>query len=145
MRKHGFFEIGVYHPKHECNIGTLWRTAYQLGASGIYTIGARYDRQATDTTNAPAKIPLREWDTIEDYMRHLPSNMRLVAVEMGGQPLETITHHECCSYLLGAEDHGLPDTVIKHCNQVISLSAVNVESYNVALAGGMVMYHRMFL
>ena len=36
-----YFEIGVYHPKKEVNIGTLWRTAYQLGASVIFTIGLK--------------------------------------------------------------------------------------------------------
>lgn len=30
-----YFEIGIFHPKHGENIGTLWRTAYQLGAAGI--------------------------------------------------------------------------------------------------------------
>lgn len=30
----GYFEIGVYHPKTPMNVGTLWRSAYQLGAAG---------------------------------------------------------------------------------------------------------------
>lgn len=38
----GFFEIGVYHPKTAENIGTLLRSAYQCGASGVFTIGTRW-------------------------------------------------------------------------------------------------------
>ncbi len=36
-----YFEIGIFHPKTKENIGTLWRSAYQLGAAGIFTIGKR--------------------------------------------------------------------------------------------------------
>ena len=35
----GFYAIGVYKPKKEVNIGTLWRTANILGASLIFTAG----------------------------------------------------------------------------------------------------------
>lgn len=35
-----YFAIGIYHPKTEMNMGTLWRSAYQLGASYIFTIGS---------------------------------------------------------------------------------------------------------
>lgn len=34
----GFFGIGVYQIKRSENIGTLWRSAYILGASFIFTI-----------------------------------------------------------------------------------------------------------
>jgi tRNA(Leu) C34 or U34 (ribose-2'-O)-methylase TrmL len=44
-----YFEIGIYHPKTRNNVGTLWRSAYQLGASGLFTIGRRYERQSSDT------------------------------------------------------------------------------------------------
>lgn len=45
----GYFEIGIFHSKTEQNIGTLWRSAYQLGASGIFTIGKRYKEMSSDT------------------------------------------------------------------------------------------------
>ena len=44
----GYFEIGIYRPKHWENVGTLWRSAWQLGAAGIFTIGAKPKRQITD-------------------------------------------------------------------------------------------------
>ena len=34
----GYFEIGIYNGKTEVNMGTLWRSAYQLGASGIFIV-----------------------------------------------------------------------------------------------------------
>jgi len=44
----GYFEIGVYGAKRETNVGTLWHSAYQLGASGIFVIGRRYQKQSRE-------------------------------------------------------------------------------------------------
>ncbi len=41
----GYFGIGIYQAKRFENVGVLWRGAYQLGASYIFTIGKRYRRQ----------------------------------------------------------------------------------------------------
>ena len=38
----GYFEIGIYRTKCDANVGTLWRSSFQLGASGIFTIGKRF-------------------------------------------------------------------------------------------------------
>ena len=35
----GFFAVGVYNSKSADNVGTLWRSAFQLGAAYIFTIG----------------------------------------------------------------------------------------------------------
>ena len=53
----GFFGIGIVGAKHEANVGTLWRGAWQLGASFIFTVGARFKEQASDTTSAWQQIP----------------------------------------------------------------------------------------
>ena len=48
-------------------------------------------------------------------------------------------------YLLGSEATGLPERVLEKCNAVIALEAVRQASYNVAVTGSIVMYHRTFL
>lgn len=141
----GFFEIGVYHSKTEQNIGTLWRSAYQLGASGIFTIGRRYRGQSSDTCQAHRHIPLRHYQDFEEFNRFRPAGAILVGVEMGGIPIQEFTHPQRAIYLLGAEDHGLPPKIIERCNVLVSLSAVTRESYNVAVAGSIVLYHRCFM
>ena len=140
----GFFEIGVYHIKSEINIGTLWRSAYQLGASGIFTIGKRYKKQASDTYKATRHIPLRHYLDIDEMLSNRPTGARLIGVEMGGQVLSTFNHPQQAIYLLGAEDHGLPDRIIEQCNSIVSLEAINTLSYNVAIAGSLIMYDRCF-
>lgn len=139
-----YFEIGIYHSKTKENVGTLWRSAYQLGASGVFTIGRRYRQQASDTCKTPRHIPLRHFLTIEDFLVHRPVGAVLVGIEMGGTPLHQFTHPKQAIYLLGAEDHGLPPDVIKRCNVIVSLEAVRQASYNVAVAGSLVMYDRLF-
>lgn len=141
----GFFEIGVYHPKTEANLGTLMRSAFQLGAAGVFTIGRRYKEQASDTLKTWRHVPVRHFATFAEFQEARSLGARLIGVEMGGKALSTTTHPQSAVYLLGAEDHGLPPDVLAACQQVISLEAVRTPSYNVAVAGSLVMYHRLFL
>ena len=140
-----YFEIGIYHTKTETNIGTLWRSARQLGAAGIFTIGRRYQKQASDTSKAPRHIPLRHYETFEDFLKFRPFGAVLIGIEMGGIPLSKFSHPKNAIYLLGAEDHGLPNKITSQCNVIVSLESVNHPSYNVAVAGSIVMYHRQFM
>lgn len=139
----GFFEIGIYRGKTPANVGTLWRSAYQMGAAGIFTVGKRYPKQATDTVHAYRHIPCREFEDFESLLYGLPYDCPLVAVEMGGRPLQSFKHPERAVYLLGAEDHGIPQELLKRCHHVVSLPAVRTASYNVAVAGSLVMYDRL--
>ena len=141
----GYFEIGIYNRKTDINIGTLWRSAYQLGASGIFTIGRRYKHQSSDTCKSGRHIPLRNYLDYDDFTKHRPMGAILVGIEMGGIPLSEYTHKHQAIYLLGAEDYGLPDTIRERCNHIVSLESVNLPSYNVSVAGSIVMYHRAFL
>lgn len=138
----GYFEIGVYHAKTAHNVGTLWRSAYQMGAAGIFTIGHRFPKQAADTVKAYRHIPWRQHLDFESFFAQMPHACPLIGIEMGGKSLPTTTHPESAIYLLGAEDHGLPPEILKRCNRVIALPAVRTESYNVAVAGSLVMYDR---
>lgn len=136
--------IGVYHPKTRENVGTLWRAAHLYGASFIYTIGPRYQRQATDTTNAWRSIPLLNFATFEEFQAGRPFSAPLVGVELDPRavPLSEFTHPRQAVYLLGAEDHGLPQSVIDHCQHLVQIEAAEPWSMNVAMAGSLVAYDR---
>ena len=45
-------------------------------------------------------------------------------------------------YVLGAEDEGLPKSVRRACRHVVSLPSIRSASYNVAVAGALVLYDR---
>jgi tRNA G18 (ribose-2'-O)-methylase SpoU len=138
-----YFEIGVFNPRTGMNIGTLWRSAYQLGAAGIFTIGRPYRRQTSDTADAGHQIPLRSFLTFEDFLAARPVGAVLVGIEMGGAPLHTFSHPERAIYLLGSEDGGLPPKVLAACNALVSIEAVRSVSFNLAVSGSIVMYHRL--
>ena len=140
----GFFGIGIISPKTEQNVGTLWRSAYQLGASVLYTIGGRYKSSSSDTLNVPARIPLIElddWNSFAEWAA--PKAAVWVAIEMGGTPLSEFKHPRNAIYILGSEDHGVPKSVLRGCREVVSLESEQYGSYNVAVAGSLVMYDRM--
>lgn len=140
----GYFQIGIYQSKTPENIGTLWRSAYQLGASGIFTIGKRYGQQASDTVKAFRHIPLVNYRDFNHFLDNRPVGSLLVGVEMGGVALSQYKHPEATIYLLGAEDRGLPPEIQAQCQHIVSLEAVNTLSYNVAVAGSLIMYSRVY-
>ena len=137
-----FFGIGIQNGKTPENLGVLWRTAQNMGASFIFTIGNRYAKQASDTHNAVKTMPYFHYDTFQDFYKHLPKGARLVGVEMTteAEPLEDFHHPRRCVYLLGAEDHGLTKEAIEKAHFLVQFPSEN--SLNVAVAGSIVLYDR---
>ena len=62
---------------------------------------------------------------------------------MGGTPLDEFEHPERAVYILGAEDTGLPRAAAQACHRHVSLPSERYASYNVAMAGSIVLYDRM--
>lgn len=140
----GYFGIGIWHGKTEHNIGTLWRSAHLYGAAFIYTVGQRYKMQASDTPKTRLHTPLFEFATIDDLVEHLPYSCPLIGVELDprAQSLSRFSHPERACYLLGAEDHGLPLSVLDRCHGVVQIETVMPQSLNVAVAGSLILHHR---
>lgn len=139
----GYFGIGVYHPKKEQNIGTLMRSAYCFGADFAFTLGRRYDRQASDTPDAARHLPLYHYADIDDLVKHLPQGCPLIGVELADDatPLNRFDHPERACYLLGAEDYGLSSAVLSRCADVLVIPHAS-PCLNVAVAGSLVLYDR---
>lgn len=139
----GYFGIGIQNTKTEVNTGTLWRSAKLLGASFIFTIGRRYQRQVSDTLKAYRSIPLYNYVDFNSFYSHLPYNCFLIGIELDEKAslLKNFMHPERCVYLLGAEDNGLTKEAISKCHKLIQLPGEF--SMNVAVAGSIVMYDRI--
>lgn len=141
----GYFGVGIYHGKHEVNFGTLWRSAYLYDAAFIFTVGQRYRRrQASDTPNTRRHVPLFQFDTVDDLHAHLPFGCPLVAVEMDPRavPLGQFEHPHRAAYLLGAEDRGLPLSVLDRAHHIVQIETAKPQSHNVAVAGSLVLHDR---
>lgn len=139
----GYFAIGVYHPKFETNIGQLWRHAWLYGAAYLFTVGARYHRQPTDTVEATRSIPLFNYANLFSMTSQAPSGCAIVAVELHdcATPLPEFEHPDRAVYVLGAEDHGLPDEWMRG-RRIVSIPMPRSQSMNVATAGTVVLYDR---
>lgn len=138
------FGIGIINVKAGVNVGTLWRSAWQLGASFVFTVGRRYKRQSSDTYCTPRNIPLWHWDGPEDM--RVPHAWPLIGIDYNAGKSTTLPdfkHPRSAVYLLGAEDHGLPAWAIERCVDMVAIPAVRNQSYNVAVAGSLVMYDRL--
>lgn len=140
----GYCGIGIFHPKIEHNIGTLWRSAHCMGASFIFTIGRRYSHQASDTTKAYKEIPLFNYRDMEELCENIPHGCKLVGVEQTktSRPLNNYVHPNNAIYLLGAEDHGLSEQVCMQCHDLIEIPNIPI-CLNVTTAGSIVLYDRM--
>lgn len=138
----GYFAIGIFNPKTDHNIGTLWRTAYILGAAYIFTVGKRYKKQASDVTRTWARIPYFHYDTLEDLLENIPYDCHLIGVELTPDAiwLNDLDHPKRAIYLLGSEDQGLPEAVLNRCQKVVKLPGNS--SLNVAVTGSIVIYDR---
>lgn len=139
--KRGYFGIGIYHPKTTENMGTLWRSAHNFGADFIFTIGARYHKQPSDTTKAWKHVPLFNYSDIEDLKAHLPKDCELVFIEQteGSRNLKDASHPEAACYVLGAEDEGVPEELMRGFQKIAIDTPLCL---NVAVAGSIVLYDR---
>ena len=140
----GYLAVGVYQPKTASNVGTLWRTAHAYGAAYLFTVGARYRHQPSDTTKAPSHVPLLHFDDLEALLATRPFSAELVCVELTERatPLARFQHPRQGIYLLGAEDHGLPAEVLARGDRTVVVESPSPWSMNVAVAGSIVLYDR---
>lgn len=139
----GYYGIGIYQHKRDYNLGTLWRSAYILGASFIFTIGKKYKKQTSDVLKTWSRIPLFHYDTFEAFRANIPYDCLLVGIELDDQaaPLHTFDHPKRAIYLLGAEDNGLPPKAREACHHLVQLPGSR--SLNVAVTGSIVLHDRI--
>ena len=142
MSNRGYFGIGIENTKTKANIGTLWRSAYSLGASFIFVIGNRYKKQASDTVKAIRHIPMYHYDTFDDFYENMPKDCQLIGVDNVTKARNLIDygHPERAIYLLGAEDNGLSKQAMEKCHSLVQFDSKFC--LNVAVAGSIIMYDR---
>lgn len=139
----GYFAIGVFRSKTEHNVGTLWRSAYILGAAYIFTVDGKYKKQASDVLRTWARIPLFQYRNFDEMLTNIPYDCQLIGVEIDerAEMLAEFEHPKRAIYLLGAEDTGLPDFVREKCHKLIRLPGNS--SLNVGVTGSIVIHDRV--
>jgi TrmH family RNA methyltransferase len=118
------------------NVGTLVRAANAFGAA------VALSRGCADPTGAKAlrasagaifRVPIGSFDDA--------ARPRVALVARGGRPLPELELREPTTFVLGAEREGLPDEVVRACDESATIPAeASAESLNVALCGGIALY-----
>lgn len=142
MSTRGFaFGIGVERIKRQVNVGTLWRSAFNLGADFLFTVGQRYERQSSDVPGTPRYIPLLHFASWDAYAG--PFAWTPIAIERvpGAIDLRDFEHPENAVYILGPEDGHLSDEALSRAKHVVSIPSR--DCFNVSVAGALVMYDRI--
>jgi len=137
----GHFGIGIENIKSEVNLGTLWRSAFAMGANYTFTTGRRYIPQCSDTSKAWRHIPHYNYTNVNDVI--IPYDSILVGIEIDDDAISIydFEHPERAIYLLGAEDSGLSKAAKERCHSIIYIPSRIC--LNVSVAGSIVMYDRL--
>ena len=140
----GYFGIGIFQPKTKENVGTLWRSAYQLGASFIFIIDGKYKQQYSDTYKTTRHIPLFQYKNYKEFKKSLYDCIPVVIeFDKDSQKLQKFIHPQRCVYILGSEGNGLSKEILADTKLKIEIESVRQPSFNVAMAGTIVMYDRL--
>lgn len=144
MIDRGYFGIGIYNPKIESNMGMLMRSAFAFGADFVFTIGKRYEHEATDTPWTNLHVPTFNYSDIDDFFKHVPTECPVVAVELANnaRKLTGYCHLERACYLLGAEDSGIPEDILKRCDHTVIIPHTKM-CLNVAMTGNIILWDRI--
>lgn len=144
FHKRGYCGVALYQPKTPSNAGLIFRTAAICQADFYALIGARYlsNKSNADTTQSHLHKPIFNFETFEEFKKAIPSNCSLVAIEMAQKAryYHEYTHLDREILMLGSEDHGIPEHILKECKHIIKLPGE--VSLNMAVAGSAVLLHR---
>lgn len=142
FEKKGYSGIGIFHNKNSVNLGLLLRTAAIYGNDFIFTIGEHYSYQKADVTRSHLNIPTFNFESFEQFKKAIHPNTEIVAIEMTKKArwLHEFSHPDRAMYLLGSEDTGIPEHILKECNKVVKLPGR--VSLNVGITGSLVLYDR---
>jgi TrmH family RNA methyltransferase len=119
------------------NVGTLLRTADAFGPASVSLSPGCADPTGPKALRASAgaifRVPLAPFDDA--------ARPRVALVAGQGAPLPELALGEPATFVLGAEREGLPDDVVRACDEVAHIpQSESAESLNVAVAGAVALY-----
>ncbi|NGX57724.1 MAG: putative TrmH family tRNA/rRNA methyltransferase [Chlamydiae bacterium] len=120
------------------NLGTLLRTALSFGWEGVFLLENCCDpfngKALRAAKGATFRIPLAQGNSND-----LPKSHQVFVADLEGQAPETFSPSEKRMLILGSESQGVSPEC-QQLGQKVTLPISEMESLNVAVAGGILMY-----
>lgn len=126
------------------NLGTLLRTALALGWEGVFILNDSCDpyneKAIRAARGATFHIPMAtgNWKDLETLIKS--NRLTPLAADMGGTPIEKLTKSDAYLLILSNEAHGVSEQAANISSKVSIPMPGEMESLNVAVAGGILMY-----
>jgi TrmH family RNA methyltransferase len=127
------------------NVGTIVRTAAALGAAATIALPGTVDlwnpKVIRSSMGAQFHHPAfhAEWDALSTFIES--NGIELWAADSQGEPLASARADQRLAIVVGNEGSGLNPAIRARANRIVSLPiASNVESLNVAVAAGIILY-----
>ncbi|MDP1836088.1 MAG: RNA methyltransferase [Chlamydiales bacterium] len=126
------------------NVGTLLRTAAAFGWDGVYFLEGCCDpfndKAIRSAMGATFRIPLAKGNWTDLQKMSLERQWTALVGDLDGVPLDHATWNQGLLLVLGSEAHGASPTARGFCTAVTIPMTQQMESLNVAVAGGILMY-----
>lgn len=126
------------------NMGMLLRTALALGWEGVFILKNScdpYNDKALRTARgATFRLPLRQgtWNELQQIVTN--KQLQPLVADIKGQDPETIVKQDKRLLVLGNEAQGPSAEALSFCQKISIPMSETMESLNVAIAGGILMY-----
>ena len=135
----GYAAVGLYAPCKAINIGSVLRAAMCYEVAMVAVEGARYHRQASDTTAAYRHIPLMHGSLME----MVPYDCVPVVVELrdDARSLVDYNHPERAFYIFGPEDGDVPGRIAEKCRDRVYVPTQFC--MNLAATANVILYDRL--
>lgn len=128
------------------NLGTLIRTAVSFSFDSVYlsenTCDVYNDKAIRSTQGALFHIPVIRGDLSEILMDLKKDGFLTVATSLKeSKTFDEIPVQEKMAFVFGNEGQGVTEDIQKQADERLRIEMHGFESLNVAVAGGIVMYH----
>jgi len=126
------------------NLGTLMRTALALGWEGVFIVNESCDpyneKAIRSARGATFRLPIGmgTWKDLEQVIKN--NKLQPLVGDTQGTPISKITINDGTLLVLGSEAHGPSEEALKLCKKISIPMPGAMESLNVAVAGGILMY-----
>ena len=127
------------------NLGTIIRTAISFGFDGIYcskdTCDIYNEKVIRSTQGALFQLPVI-YEDLHDVIPELQKEgMTVIGTSLQESKTMDEMQKEKIAIVLGNEGQGVHEDIIRLCDAAVRIEMNGFESLNVAVAGGILMYH----